>query len=191
MNKNDISLFIMGVFYAVIGIIFIAVPAEDIFKFIFIILGVLLIIFNGLVLIDCLPRIRKDKSYIAVLIISIIQIIMGIFVIVTESKLLLIITGSILVALPTLSILAAKDKKEQLKLEITKISLGVVFIVLGATDAARVVFVTLGIISLIFGGIYLIVALLMSIIKDEIDSDENSIYKDGRLIASNYDEKDK
>jgi len=191
LNKNDISLFIMGVFYAVIGIIFIAVPAEDIFKFIFIILGVLLIIFNGLVLIDCLPRIRKDKSYIAVLIISIIQIIMGIFVIVTESKLLLIITGSILVALPTLSILAAKDKKEQLKLEITKISLGVVFIVLGATDAARVVFVTLGIISLIFGGIYLIVALLMSIIKDEIDSDENSIYKDGRLIASNYDEKDK
>lgn len=191
MNKNDISLFIMGVFYAVIGIIFIAVPAEDIFKFVFIILGVLLIIFNGLVLIDCLPRIRKDKSYIAVLIISIIQIIMGVFVIVTESKLLLIITGSILVALPTLSILAAKDKKEQLKLEITKISLGVVFIVLGATDAARVVFVTLGIISLIFGGIYLIVALLMSIIKDEIDSDENSIYKDGRLIASNYDEKDK
>ncbi len=191
MNKNDISLFIMGVFYAVIGIIFIAVPAEDIFKFVFIILGVLLIIFNGLVLIDCLPRIKKDKSYIAVLIISILQIIMGIFVIVTESKLLLIITGSILVALPTLSVLAAKDKKEQLKLEITKISLGVVFIVLGATDAARVVFVALGIISLIFGGIYLIVALLMSIIKDEIDSDENSIYKDGRLIASNYDEKDK
>ena len=181
----------MGVFYAVIGIIFIAVLAEDIFKFVFIILGVLLIIFNGLVLIDCLPRIKKDKSYIAVLIISILQIIMGIFVIVTESKLLLIITGSILVALPTLSVLAAKDKKEQLKLEITKISLGVVFIVLGATDAARVVFVTLGIISLIFGGIYLIVALLMSIIKDEIDSDENSIYKDGRLIASNYDEKDK
>ncbi len=191
MNKNDISLFIMGVFYAAVGIIFIAVPAEDIFKFIFIILGVLLILFNGLVLIDCLPRIKKDKSYITVLVISIIQIIMGIFVIVTSSKLLLIITGSILVALPTLSVLAAKDKKEQLKLEITKISLGIVFIVLGATDAARIVFIALGIISLIFGGIYLVVALLMSIIKDEIDSDENSIYKDGRLIASNYDEKDK
>ena len=191
MNKNDISLFIMGVFYAIVGIIFLVVPAEDIFKFVFIVLGVLLIVFNGLVLLDCLPRIKKDKSYITILIIAIIQIIMGIFVIVTESKVLLIITGSILVALPTLAVLAAKDKKEQLKLEITKISLGIVFIVLGATDAARIVFIALGIISLIFGAVYLVVALFLSIIKDEIDSTENSIYKDGRLIASNYDEKDK
>lgn len=142
-------------------------------------------------MLDCLPRLKKDKTYIPVLIISIIQIIMGIFVIATESKILLIITGSILVALPTLSVLVAKDKKEQLKLEITKISLGIVFIILGATDAAKVVFVALGVISLIFGGIYLVVALMLSIIKDEIDSNENSIYKDGRLIASNYDEKDK
>ena len=191
MIKNDISLFIMGVFYAIVGIIFLVVPAEDIFKFVFIVLGVLLIIFNGLVLLDCLPRIKKDKSYVAVLIIAIVQIIMGIVVIVTESKVLLIITGSILVALPTLAVLAAKDKKEQLKLEIAKISLGIVFIVLGATDAARIVFIALGIISLIFGAVYLVVALFLSIIKDEIDSTENSIYKDGRLIASNYDEKDK
>ena len=191
MIKNDISLFIMGVFYAIVGIIFLVVPAEDIFKFVFIVLGVLLIIFNGLVLLDCLPRIKKDKSYVTILIIAIVQIIMGIVVIVTESKVLLIITGSILVALPTLAVLAAKDKKEQLKLEITKISLGIVFIVLGATDAARIVFIALGIISLIFGAVYLVVALFLSIIKDEIDSTENSIYKDGRLIASNYDEKDK
>ena len=181
----------MGVFYAIVGFIFLTFKAEDIVNFVFIVLGVLLIIFNGLVIIDCLPRIKKDKSYIAVLIIALIQIIMGIFVIITESKLLLIITGSILVILPSLSVLAAKDKKEQLKLEITKISLGLVFIILGATDAARIVFIALGIISLIFGAIYLIVALLLSIIKDEIDSTENSIYKDGRLIASNYDEKDK
>jgi hypothetical protein len=181
----------MGGFYAIVGIIFLTVPADDILKFVFIILGVILIIANGLVLLDCLPKIRKDKAYIVVLIISIIQIIMGVFVIVTESKTLLIITGAILVALPTLAVIAAKDKKEQLKLEITKISLGVVFIVIGATDAARLVFVALGIISLIFGAMYLVIALLMSIIKDEIDSTENSIYKDGRLIASNYDEKDK
>ena len=191
MKKNDISLFIMGIFYAVVGVIFLVVPADDIFKFVFIVLGILLIIANGLVLLDCLPRIKKDKSYIIVLIISIIQILLGIFVIVSESKLLLIITGSILVALPTIAVLTAKDKKEQLKLEITKISLGVVFIILGATDAAKIVFIALGIISIIFATIYLLLALLLSIIKDEIDSTENSIYKDGRLIASNYDEKDK
>ena len=191
MKKNDISLFIMGIFYAVVGVIFLVVPADDIFKFVFIVLGILLIIANGLVLLDCLPRIKKDKSYIIVLIISIIQILLGIFVIVSESKLLLIITGSILVALPTIAVLTAKDKKEQLKLEITKISLGAVFIILGATDAAKIVFIALGIISIIFATIYLLLALLLSIIKDEIDSTENSIYKDGRLIASNYDEKDK
>ena len=191
MKKNDISLFIMGVFYCIVGLIFLMVPAEDIFKFVFVVLGILLIVFNGLVLLDCLPRIKKDRSYVAVLAISIIQIIMGIVIIVTESKLLLIITGSILVILPTISVLAAKDKKEQFKLEITKISLGIVFIILGATDAAKVVFIILGIISLVFGGIYLIAALMLSVIKDEIDSTENSIYKDGRLIASNYDERDK
>ena len=190
MKKNDISLFIMGVFYAIVGVIFLVVDPDDIFKFIFIVLGVLLIISNGLVLIDCLPKIKKDKAEIAVLVISIIQIIMGIFVIVTESKLLLIITGAILVALPTLAILAAKDKKEQFKLEISKISLGLVFIILGATDAAKFVFVVLGVISIVFGAIYLIMALLLSIIKDEIDSKENSIYKDGRIIT-NYDERDR
>ena len=115
---------------------------------------------------------------------------MGVFVIVTESKLLLIITGAILVGLPLLAILAAKDKKEQLKLEITKISLGCVFIILGATDAAKILFIALGIISIIFGAIYLIMAILMSIIKDEIDSRENSIYKDGRIVT-NYDERDR
>ena len=149
------------------------------------------IIANGLVLIDCLPKIKKDKSYIVVLVLSIIQILLGIFIIVSESKLLLIITGSILVAFPTISVLSAKDKKEQLKLEITKIALGIVFIVLGATDAAKIVFIVLGIISVAFAIIYLLLALLLSIIKDEIDSTENSIYKDGRIIASNYDEKDK
>ena len=191
MKKNDISLFIMGIFYAIVGIIFLTVPADDIFKFVFIVLGVLLIIANGLVLIDCLPKIKKDKSYIVVLVLSIIQILLGIFIIVSESKLLLIITGSILVAFPTISVLSAKDKKEQLKLEITKIALGIVFIVLGATDAAKIVFIVLGIISVAFAIIYLLLALLLSIIKDEIDSTENSIYKDGRIIASNYDEKDK
>lgn len=190
MKKNDISLFIMGVFYAIVGAIFLIAEPDDIFKFIFIVLGVLLIIANGLVLLDCLPKIKRDKAELIVLIISIVQIIMGVFVIVTESKLLLIITGAILVGLPLLAILAAKDKKEQLKLEITKISLGCVFIILGATDAAKILFIALGIISIIFGAIYLIMAILMSIIKDEIDSRENSIYKDGRIVT-NYDERDR
>ena len=190
MKKNDISLFIMGVFYVIVGAIFLIVSPDDIFKFIFIVLGVLLIIANGLVLIDCLPKIKKDKSEIIVLIISIIQIIMGVFVIVTKSKTLLIITGAILVALPTLAILFAENKKEQFKLEITKISLGCVFIILGATDVAKIVFIVLGVISLVFGAVYLVAALLLSILKDEIESRENSIYKDGRIVT-NYDEKDR
>lgn len=190
MKKNDISLFIMGVFYVIVGIVFLIVPVDDIFKFIFIVLGILIIIANGLVLLDCLPKIKKDKAEIAVLIVSLIQIILGIFVIITESKLLLIITGSILLALPLLAILAAKDKKAQFKLEITKISLGCVFIVLGATDAAKIIFIILGVISLFFGAIYLVMALLASILKDEIESKENSIYKDGRIVT-NYDERDR
>ena len=190
MKKNDISLFIMGVFYVIVGIVFLIVPVDDIFKFIFIVLGILIIIANGLVLLDCLPKIKKDKTEIAVLIVSLIQIILGIFVIITESKLLLIITGSILLALPLLAILAAKDKKAQFKLEITKISLGCVFIVLGATDAAKIIFIILGVISLFFGAIYLVMALLASILKDEIESKENSIYKDGRIVT-NYDERDR
>ena len=190
MKKNDISLFIMGVLYVITGAIFLIVEPDDIFKFIFIVLGVLLIIFNGLILLDCLPRIGRDKTYIAVLIISVIQIIMGIFVIVTESKILLIITGAILILLPILAIFAAKNKKEQFKLEITKMSLGCVFIVLGATDVARMVFVIIGVISLVFGALYLVMALLMSIIKDEIDSSDSSIYKEGKAI-NNYDERDR
>ena len=177
MKKSDVSLFIMGLFYAIIGIIFLTVPADTIIKFIFIILGIILIVFNAFVLFDSIPRIKGDKRYIAVLILALIQIAMGIFVIVTESKVLLIITGAILLTLPLLEILSAKDKKEQFKLEITKISLGIIFIVLGATDAAKYVFIAIGILSLIFGIIYLVMALLISIIKDEIDNEDNNIYK--------------
>lgn len=183
MKKNDIALFIIGIFYAIIGIILLTNSAENILKFIFIVLGILTILFNGLIAIDAIFKIKKDKSNIIILILAIVQIILGIFVIVTESKVLLIVTGAILLTLSSLAILASKDKKEQFKLEISKLSLGIIFVILGATDAAKYVFIALGVISLIFGAIYLVMALLMSIIKDEIDSDENSIYKDGRIIT--------
>lgn len=177
LKKSDVSLFIMGLFYAIIGIIFLTVPADSIIKFIFIILGVILIVFNSFVLFDSIPKIKIDKRYITVLILAIIQIAMGIFVIVTESKVLLIITGAILLLFPLLEILSSKDKKEQFKLEITKISLGIIFIIIGATDTAKYIFTAIGIVSLIFGIIYLVMALLISIIKDEIDNEDNNIYK--------------
>lgn len=184
MKKNDIALFIIGILYGIVGIIFLTVPAEDIFNFVFIVLGVLLILFNSLVIIESIPKIKQDKAYIVVLIIAIIQVIMGIFVIVTESKLLLVITGSLLIAFPLLSVLSAKDKKEQLKLEITKIALGLIFIILGATNAAKYVFIALGVLSLIFGAMYLLIALLMSFVKDEIESNEDALYKNGRINTS-------
>lgn len=183
MKKNDIVLFIIGIFYAVIGIILLTNSAENILKFIFVVLGVLAILFNSLIAIDAITKIKKEKSNIIILILALVQIVLGIFVIVTQSKTLLIVTGAILLSLSALAILAAKDKKEQFKLEISKLSLGIIFIVLGATDAAKYVFIALGIVSLIFGAMYLIMALLMSILKDEIESDENSIYKDGRIIT--------
>ena len=176
MKRNDISLFIMGLFYAAIGIIFLTVPADDIIKFIYILLGIIVIIFNALVLFDSLTWIKKDKRYLIVLILAIIQIIIGILLIITSSKVLLIVTGSILIVLPLLEIISAKDKKEQFKLEITKLSLGIIFIILGATNLANVVFTVLGIISIIFGAIYLICAILMSILHDEIENEDNVIY---------------
>ena len=179
MKRNDISLFIMGLFYAAIGIIFLTVKAENIIKFIYILLGIIVIFFNALVLFDSITRIKKDKRYLIVVALSIIQIIVGVLLIVTESKVLLIVTGSILLVLPLLEILSAKDKKEQFKLEITKISLGVILIILGVTNLASLVFTILGVISLVFGIIYLVMALLLSILKDEIDrnnDDDTVIY---------------
>ena len=178
MKRNDISLFIMGLFYAIVGIVFLTVPADDIIKFIYILLGVIVIFFNALVLFDSITRIKKDKRYLIVVALSIIQIIIGILLIITESKVLLIVTGSILLVLPLLEILSAKDKKEQFKLEITKISLGVILIILGVTNLANLVFTVLGIISLVFGIIYLVMALLMSILNDEIENkdDDSVIY---------------
>ena len=177
MKRNDISLFIMGLFYAIVGIVFLTVPADDIIKFIYILLGVIVIIFNSLVLFDSIAWIKKDKRYLIVLILAIIQIIIGIFLIVTSSKVLLIVTGSLLLVLPLLEIISSKNKKEQFKLEITKISLGIIFIILGATNLAGVVFTILGVISIIFGAIYLVCAILMSILHDEIENEDNRIYQ--------------
>lgn len=176
MKRNDVSLFIMGLFYAAIGIIFLTVKAENIIKFVYILLGIIVIFFNALVLFDSITRIKKDKRYLIVVALSIIQIIIGILLIVTESKVLLIVTGSILLVLPLLEIISSQNKKEQFKLEITKISLGIIFIILGATNLASVVFKVLGVISIIFGAIYLVCAILMSILHDEIDNDENNVY---------------
>ena len=177
MKRNDISLFIMGLFYAAVGIVFLTVPADDIIKFIYILLGIIVIIFNAIVAFDSIPWIKQDKRYLIVLILAIIQIVIGVFLIVTSSKVLLIVTGAILLVLPLLEIISAKDKKEQFKLEITKISLGIIFIILGATNLASVVFTVLGVISIVFGIIYLVCAILMSILHDEIDNDDNRIYR--------------
>lgn len=177
MKRNDISLFIMGLFYAAIGIVFLTVPADDIIKFVYVLLGIIVIVFNALVAFDSIPWIKQDKRYLIVLILAIIQIIIGIFLIVTSSKILLIVTGSLLLVLPLLEIISAQDKKEQFKLEITKISLGIIFIILGATNLASVVFTVLGVISIVFGIIYLICAILMSILHDEIDNEDNRVYR--------------
>ena len=177
MNKSDISLFIIGVLYATVGIIFLAVPADTIIKFIFILLGVVLIVFNSLIFIDSVLNLKQDKKYYIVMTLSLIQIVMGIIVIIAKSDVLLIITGAILLLLSGLEIISAKDKKEQFKLDITKITLGIIFIILGATDAAKYVFIAMGIISIIFGAIYLVTALIISIVKDEVDNEDNNIYR--------------
>lgn len=177
MNKSDISLFIIGVLYATVGIIFLAVPADTIIKFIFILLGVVLIVFNSLIFIDSVLNLKQDKKYYIVMTLSLIQIVMGIIVIIAKSDVLLIITGAVLLLLSGLEIISAKDKKEQFKLDITKITLGIIFIILGATDAAKYVFIAMGIISIIFGAIYLVTALIISIVKDEVDNEDNNIYR--------------
>lgn len=177
MNKSDISLFIIGVLYATVGIIFLAVPADTIIKFIFILLGVVLIVFNSLIFIDSVLNLKQDKKYYIVMTLSLIQIVMGIIVIIAKSDVILIITGAVLLLLSGLEIISAKDKKEQFKLDITKITLGIIFIILGATDAAKYVFIAMGIISIIFGAVYLVTALIISIVKDEVDNEDNNIYR--------------
>ena len=177
MNKSDISLFIIGVLYATVGILFLAVPADTIIKFIFILLGVVLIVFNSLIFIDSVLNLKQDKKYYIVMTLSLIQIVMGIIVIIAKSDVILIITGAVLLLLSGLEIISAKDKKEQFKLDITKITLGIIFIILGATDAAKYVFIAMGIISIIFGAVYLVTALIISIVKDEVDNEVNNIYR--------------
>lgn len=161
MNKKTFLLFSTSIIYMVIGLVFILVPVNTLIWLTFIILGILIILFNIPTLIEDINNYKNVKKDIPGMVFTILCIILGLILIFWQKKFLLIAFGIYLIIFPVYKILIAEDRKKQLQLELPKIILGIISIILGPENTMNIIFKAIGIIIIIASIIYLICAILL------------------------------
>lgn len=147
---NRVISMIIGILIGVVLVVLGAVvKAEKIVELALIVWGVIIIVSNVPGLIYSIANI-KNKAAIFDLIMSIVGILLGVGLIISQSKVITIILAAYMIIFPVIRIALAKSGwAEQLKREALRLILGVVLLVFGGT---------------IVGGALTILNMLLSII---------------------------
>lgn len=161
MKKYGFNLrnLIFGILLFLIGLFFCFGNTELLTKIIFIVIGILIIASNILPLIDSI----KKKLYFN-LATHLIEVIFGILFIFVHNKAISIIIGIIFIIIPIINIIISNDKRETLNYYLPSLIFGILVLVLGPSLIGHVLFLILGIVSIIFG----IITILSSFYKQEI-----------------------
>jgi uncharacterized membrane protein HdeD (DUF308 family) len=155
---NFVNL-IFGIVMVALGIWFCSGDTEVLTRVIFIVLGVVMIASN----ITPLVYAVRDKNLLEIIYRSIL-VIFGIVFMFWHNTAILIIVGILFILLPCLTIVLSDNKRDELMIQLPSIILGVVIIVLGPATIGKVIFIILGVISIVFG----VLAIASSFYKQSI-----------------------
>ncbi len=161
MKKFGINFtnLIVGILLILLGIFFCVGNTELLTKIIFITIGLIMIITNIYPLVESINN--KDNMSI---IYHVIEIVFGILFIFVHNTAICILVGILLIFIPVLSIVLSKNKNETALYWLPSIVLGVLILILGPSTIGHVLYVILGVLSIIFG----IISVLSSFYKQEI-----------------------
>ena len=152
---------LMGAVLVVIGSV---IKAERLVRLALIIWGAIIIIGNIPALVYSIANI-KSKSAIFDLIMSIIGILLGVGLIVSQSQVVTVILAAYMIVFPVIRIiLARKNWAEQLKRELLRIILGVVLLVFGGT-LLGVGYTILNLILKVIGWVVIGITVILGIVE--------------------------
>lgn len=137
------------------GILLISIPTAFLLNLVFMIMGVVTIVFN---LPTLLMALSTADSAIGktTLVLSAVSVLVGFLMIFWHSSLLMILLGVYMIAMPIIRIVQALDRETQLKAELPKLILGAVLILLGPASLLDILFDVAGAVIIVFSIVYFV-----------------------------------
>jgi len=153
------SLLIFGLFGLLAGALLIALNADFLLKIIFVVMGVITMLYSIPGVVVGLMGLRS-RSGVVTLVLSLLSAGIGFWMIFWHNKILMIVLGVYMLVFPLVEILLSKDKLLRLKTELPKLIVGVVLLLIGPAKALGTVLDVAGWIVWILTAIYVIAVLI-------------------------------
>lgn len=172
------GVLVFGLFGLLAGILLIALSADFLLNVVFVVMGIVTVLYNipGLVL--GLVGIRTRFGVLSLLL-SLVSVAIGLLMIFWHTGILMIVLGVYMVVLPLIQILLAKEKLIKLKVELPKLIVGVVLLLLGPAKAIGTALDLAGWLVLILTAVYVIVVLVgQSRVDRHVDQTGNRVFVD-------------
>ena len=164
----NIVLSLLGI---VIGLLFCVADPEQFLKFIFIAVGIFIILnFIPLLLTSIVLEQGKEKTIL--LIYCFIEMTVGLLLIIYPNTIAYIIAGAFLIVLPIARIVFSKDHLEVFKKELIKLVLGVILIACGVSAAMQIVLYIIGGIIILASLSYMVYNIVLMIKINRIEKKE-------------------
>ncbi|MBQ2734820.1 MAG: hypothetical protein IJF33_03215 [Clostridia bacterium] len=172
------GVLIFGLFGLLIGILLIALNADFLLNVVFVVMGVITILYNipGIAL--GLTGIRTRFGVVS-LIFSLVSVAIGLLMIFWNTGVLMVVLGVYMIVFPLVQILLAKEKLLQLKVELPKLIVGVVLLLIGPARAIGTVLDLAGWIVLVLTAVYVIIVLVgQSRVDRHVDKTGTRVFVD-------------
>ena len=163
LEKNEkylrASLIWFALFGVLAGLLLILMPTDSLLKIIFVVVGIITILYNIPGLTAGLTHLDTGAGKLS-LILSLISVAIGFLMIFYHSTVLMVILGIYLIILPLVQLIVSKDRASQLKVELPKIILGVILLIIGPAKALGILFDVAGWVILVLSVVYAVISLV-------------------------------
>lgn len=173
------SILIFAFLGLLTGMLLILISTDFLIKVIFIVMGILTVVYNIPGFVAGLVSIQTRMGLVTMLL-SGVSIATGLIMIFWHSELLMLFLGAYMVIFPIVEILLSEDKLQRLKTELPKIIIGIVLLLVGPSKVMNVMFDVAGWIVIALTAIYVLI-MLFSMLKNtnkNVPATGNRIFAD-------------
>jgi len=150
------SILIFAFLGLLTGMLLILISTDFLIKVIFIVMGILTVVYNIPGFVAGLVSIQTRTGLVTMLL-SAVSIATGLIMIFWHSELLMLFLGAYMVIFPLVEILLSEDKVQRLKTELPKLIIGIVLLLVGPSKVMNVMFDVAGWIVIGLTAIYVLI----------------------------------
>ncbi len=159
------SILIFACLGLLTGMLLILIPTDFLLKAIFIVMGILTVVYNIPGFVAGLVSIQT-KAGLVTMLLSLVSIVTGFLMIFWHSELLMVFLGAYMVIFPIVEILLSEEKVGRLKTELPKLIIGLVLLLIGPAKVMDVMFDVAGWIVVGLTAVYVVILLVSQLKKN-------------------------